>query len=144
MRPRVLTMGTFDLFHVGHLELLKACSTLCHPDPTVHVGVNTDDFVAAFKGHHPIVPLDERMALVGSCRWVDTVQPNPGGAGQVALIESVRPRYIAVGDDWKDRDYLGQIGVTQAWLDERGIRVVYVPRTTGVSSSALRERAAAR
>jgi glycerol-3-phosphate cytidylyltransferase len=144
MRQRVLTMGTFDMFHVGHLELLKACRDLAGYLGTVIVGVNTDEFVELFKGKRPIVPLADRAEIIYACRYVDDVFLNDGGDEQRRWIARFQPRVIAVGDDWKDRDYLGQIGVTQAWLDKRGIEVVYVPRTTGVSSSALRERAAAR
>lgn len=136
----VLTLGTFDLFHAGHVELLEACRALAG-DGRVIAAVNGNSFVAKFKGKKPVLGLEARMAVVRACRFVDRVVANYGGIHQPLLISHIGPDIIAVGDDWQDRDYLGQLGVTQDWLDERGIRVVYVPRTTGLSSTGIREEA---
>lgn len=133
---RVLTLGTFDLFHVGHVELLERCWGIADGGPVI-VAVNTDEFVERYKGKRPIIPFADRVTVVGACRFVDFVRANDGD-DQPDIIELARPNIIAVGDDWKDRDYLAQLDLTQEWLDERGIRIVYVPRTTGVSSSQVR------
>lgn len=139
----ILTLGTFDLFHVGHVELLRECRAMAG-NGRVIVAVNGDLFVGRFKGRSPIVPLYERLTLLAACRYVDRVFVNYGGDNQRLLIGNIGPDIIAVGDDWQDRDYLGQLGVTQDWLDERGIRIVYVPRTTGVSSTKVRSSLVAR
>jgi glycerol-3-phosphate cytidylyltransferase len=140
---RVLTLGTFDLFHAGHVELLEACRALAGDGGWVMAAVNTDEFVESFKGKRPVVDLEGRADVVYACRHVDDVYLNGGGKEQVDIISSAKPDIIAVGDDWQDRDYLGQLGVTQDWLDERGIRIVYVPRTTGRSTTRIRQAASA-
>lgn len=137
---RILTLGTFDLFHVGHLELLRACRRMAEGGAVV-AAVNSDEFVQRYKGKAPVVPLADRMEVVAACRYVDGVVVNADHEGQRRVISSVAPDIIAVGYDWKDRDYLAQVDVTREWLDERRIRVVYVPRTTGESSTDIRARA---
>jgi len=140
---RVLTLGTFDLFHTGHVNLLRACRLV---GGHVTVAVNTDEFVAAFKHHDPVIPLRDRIAVVAACRYVDEVIVNcqtVAGSSAEATIEEARPDIIVVGSDWQDRDYLGQLGTTQSFLDSIGCGIVYVPYTQGVSSTAIRERMAA-
>lgn len=132
----ILTLGTFDLFHVGHVELLERCWGIADGGPVI-VAVNTDEFVERYKGKRPIVPFADRVTVVSACRFVGSVHGNDG-EHQPWLVDLIHPDIIAVGDDWQDRDYLAQLDVTQGWLDERGIRIVYVPRTTGVSSSQVR------
>lgn len=66
------TAGTFDLFHIGHLNLLRRCKEQCE---YLIVGVMTDEFVEHQKGRKPFVPLEERMAIVQGIRYVDEVVP---------------------------------------------------------------------
>jgi glycerol-3-phosphate cytidylyltransferase len=141
--PRVVvTAGTFDLLHVGHLALLRECRKIAGSYGRVVVAVNTDQFVTQFK-HLPVVPYAQRAELVRSVRYVDDVVPNDG-LDQSSLIESLRPDVLAVGVDWATRDYYAQIGVTPQWLHERGISLVYVAHehSTDVSSTMLRSRIA--
>lgn len=135
----VLTLGTFDLLHVGHLELLSACRALAGQSGRVVVAVNRDEFVARFKGHAPTQPLDQRREMLESCRFVDATVINAGDERAGHVLGYVVPDIIAVGDDWRDRDYLGQLGIDQDYLDAHGIRVVYIARTRGVSTSGIRE-----
>lgn len=135
---RVLTLGTFDLFHAGHVGLLRQCHEVAGLDGLVYVAVNTDEFVEAFKGKRPIIPLLERFAVVDACRYVTMTVVNAGGDTQPELIAAIDPEVIVVGDDWKGRDYLAQLGVTQNWLDNLRIEVRYVPRTGSQSSTAIR------
>ncbi len=140
---RVLTIGTFDLLHVGHLELLEACRVLAGLDGTVVAAVNDGEFVQRFKGKRPVWTTGDRMAMLRANRYVDLVVRNTGHELAGPIIGRIRPDIIAVGDDWAPpRDYLGQLHITQAFLDARGIRIVYVPRTTGQSSTAIRARMA--
>lgn len=134
----VLTLGTFDMLHVGHLELFRACREMAGPDGAVVVAVNRDEFVRQFKGQLPVIPYQQRREMVAACRDVDLAVCNAGDDHAAWAIVTIDPDIIVVGDDWRDRDYLGQLGVTQGWLDRRGIRVVYVSRTTGVSTTDLR------
>jgi hypothetical protein len=66
------------------------------------------------------------------------VVANDGGADSKPVIARVRPDLIVVGDDWKHRDYYAQLSVTEAWLEQQGIRVTYVPYTPTISSSHIR------
>jgi glycerol-3-phosphate cytidylyltransferase len=143
----VLTIGTFDGLHVGHLELLRGCRAIAgdnRDEARVIAGVNTDAFVERYKGKPPVHPYAHRAELVDAVRFVDTVLPNMGDEDAKPLIEAVAADVIVIGDDWLDegRDetrYMRQLDVTQGWLTQRGIRIVYLPRTRGVSSSALRK-----
>lgn len=130
----VWTGGTFDLFHPGHVLLLRECSH----HGRVTVAVNTDQFVARFKDKLPVQNLQERLTMVEACRFVDDVQVNHGGDLQAGLILRARTDMIVIGDDWKDRDYVGQLGITEDWLKEFRIEVLYVTRDPRWSSSGLK------
>lgn len=137
--PSVLTMGTFDLLHPGHVHLFRNCQKLANSG-TVTVAVNDSDFIAKFKGRAPVQSLQERMTMVSAIRYVTDISVNYGGPEQPVLIHQVDPDLIVIGDDWQDRDYLGQLNIDQAFLDRRGIEVVYVPRIGGLSSTELKGR----
>jgi glycerol-3-phosphate cytidylyltransferase len=138
------TGGTFDVLHVGHLELLAACRTLAGPDGRVVVSLNDDPFIRSYKGRPPVHSYEHRAELLSALRLVDLVVRNTGGADSGPAIEVVNPDVIVIGDDWLDPGhdetrYHAQLGVTAEWLEERGLKIVYVPRTRGVSTTALRE-----
>lgn len=132
----VYTGGTFDLFHAGHVAFLERCAEFGH----VVVALNTDEFVAAYKGRSPVCTYTERAAVLEACIHVARVVPNDGGADSRPTIEKVAPDLIVIGSDWARRDYHAQMGFTQEWLDERGIGLAYVPYTAGISTSDLRSR----
>lgn len=133
---RVLTLGTFDLFHEGHVRLLERCRWIAGPDGSVIVGLNTDRFIEQYKGRPPVIPYKGRREVLRACRFVDTVEANDGPGR--ACIGIVRPDMIVVGSDWRERDYLGQIDCTQDGLDQLHVLLTYVPYTQGVSSTAIR------
>lgn len=136
----VYTGGTFDLFHSGHVNLLKRCKEVAGPDGIVVASLNTDDFIWQFKNKRPICSEEERKAVLLSCRYVDEVVMNYGGADSRIAIEIAKPNYIVVGSDWAEKDYYAQMGFDQKWLDDRGIGLVYVPYTKSISSSEIRKR----
>ena len=143
---RLLTIGTFDLLHPGHLELLAWCRAHAAAGG-VHVGVNRDEFVERYKGRPPVQPFEHRAEVVAALRDVDAVWVNRGDEDARVLIDEVRPDLLVIGDDWLDagndeRRYFAQLGVTPEWMAERNLRVEYVPRTRGISSSAMRDRVA--
>lgn len=140
MMSIVYTGGTFDLFHSGHVNLLKRCKDIAGPEGTVIASLNTDDFIWQFKNKRPICSEDERAEVLLSCRYVDRVVMNVGGADSRIAIDMVKPDYIVVGSDWAEKDYYSQMSFDQKWLDERGIGLVYVPYTKTISSSAIRGR----
>ena len=132
----IYTGGTFDLFHSGHANFLSRCADLGE----VIVSLNTDEFIAAYKGKPPIISYAEREAVLLSCRSVSEVIPNFGGSDSKPSIEIAEPDIIAIGSDWARRDYYAQMGFTQDWLDDRGISLIYIPYTEGISSTAIKAR----
>ena len=133
---KVYTGGTFDLPHHGHFRLLQRA----HDFGRVIVGLNTDEFILQYKGRAPIMSFDERKEILMACRWVDEVVPNYGGVDSKIAIDIVKPDYIIIGSDWARKDYYKQMDFTQDWLDERGIGLIYVPYTQGISSTDLKTR----
>lgn len=140
MRGQVIyTGGTFDLLHVGHMELLHACRQYAGWNGTVVVGLNRDEFVERYKGRLPAQSYAVREEMLRACRLVDVVVCNLGDEESGMAIDVVRPDLLVIGADWQHRDYLGQLGIDQAWLDARGLSIRYVPRTRGQSTTAIRE-----
>lgn len=138
----VYTGGTFDLFHSGHVNLLKRCKEVAGADGKVVVALNTSEFVEQFKGRSPVCSNEERLAVLESCKYVDEVIYNVGGQDSKISIELVMPNYIVVGSDWAKKDYYAQMQFTQEWLDERSIGLVYVPYTMAISSTEIKRRMA--
>lgn len=138
MGLKVYTGGTFDLFHRGHAQFLKRC----HELGEVTVALNTDEFIAEYKGKPPVMTYNEREEVLLACRWVDRVIPNFGGANSKPSIELIQPDIVAIGTDWARRDYYAQMQFTQDWLDERGVALIYIPYTSGISSTNVKGRLA--
>ncbi len=130
------TGGTFDLFHAGHVNFLKRCSELADK---VVVSLNTDDFVYQYKGKTPVISYENRFCVLNACRYVDNVVVNSGGFDSKPAILKVKPEIIAVGDDWKDKDYCKQMMFTESWLKFNGIILIYIPYTKGVSTTKIRD-----
>lgn len=139
----VYTGGSFDLFHSGHVAFLKRCKELAG-DGRVVVSLNTDEFIIAYKGKGLVMNYAERATVLLACRWVDEVVPNVGGADSKPAIDMVNPDLVVIGSDWARRDYYAQMQFTQDWLDERGIGLVYIPYTAGISSTDIKGRLAKR
>ena len=136
MGLKVYTGGTFDLLHSGHVNFLRRCSLLGE----VTVALNTDEFIAAYKGKTPIMTYQEREAVLLGLRYVSNVVPNVGGADSRISIDLVAPDYLVIGSDWARKDYYKQMGFDQDWLDERGIILCYVPYTPGISTTNIKGR----
>ena len=132
---KVYVGGTFDLFHWGHVELLKKCEEIGE----VWVALNTDKFCAEYK-HKPVMTYEERKKVLESCIYVDGVVENTGGYDSKPSILKVMPDYIVHGDDWTGDAYLKQLGIDQAFLDEHKIKLVYVPYTKNISTSEIIKR----
>lgn len=127
------TTGVFDMFHIGHLNILRRAKELCE---TLIVGVTTDELCHLRKNKYPIINENDRMAIVEAIRYVD-------GVVRQADMEKVRPvkelgaDVVFVGSDWKG---------TETWnryereFVEVGCDVVYLDHTDGISSSILREK----
>jgi len=133
---KVYTGGTFDLFHAGHVKFLERCRQF----GKVTVALNTDEFIETYKGKPPVMSYEERAEVLLACRFVHDVVPNFDGADSRTAIDWVEPDLIVIGSDWAVREYHAQMGFDQAWLDERGIGLCYLPYTKGVSSTDIKAR----
>lgn len=138
----VYTGGTFDILHKGHINLLAQCRKIAGPRGRVVVALNRDEFLERYKGRPPMLDYENRRILLEACRHVDEVVPNASDEDSKPTIERVRPDFVVIGSDWAQRDYYAQMQFTQAWLDQRGITLVYVPYTEGISSTQVRRACA--
>lgn len=123
------TAGVFDLFHIGHLTLLKNCKGLC--DKLI-VGVTVDELVS-YKGKHALIPFEERIEIVRSIKYVDAAVPQYD-MDKLTMCKKLGATILFVGDDWygseKWQNYEKEFA-------QNGIRIVYFPYTKGVSSTLI-------
>jgi glycerol-3-phosphate cytidylyltransferase len=138
---RGYTGGTFDLFHIGHLNLLKRCHEIAGLTGQVIVSLNTDEFIEKYKGKKPVIPYEDRKAILESCRYVHSVMENYGGEdSKESIVLAQLIDVVAIGSDWAKKDYYKQMNFTQDWLDEQGISLIYIPYTRGVSSTSIKQK----
>lgn len=123
------TTGVYDLFHVGHLNLLKNAKAMC--DKLI-VGVTVDELVS-YKGKSAVIPFDERIEIVRSCRYVDAVVPQYD-MDKVTACKKLGASMLFVGDDWYNTDKWNEY---EAALAEIGVKVIYFPYTKSVSSTRI-------
>jgi glycerol-3-phosphate cytidylyltransferase len=123
----VVTFGTYDLFHVGHLNILRRAKDL---GDRLVVGVSSDELNYRKKRIRPTYPLDHRMAIVESVRFVDEVFVEHAMEEKREYLLEHRADVLVMGDDWEGRfDEFSDI-----------CRVVYLPRTVGISSTDVKVR----
>lgn len=125
------TTGVFDLFHVGHVNVLRRARAACD---LLVVGVASDDFCETFKGVRPVVPLDERLEIVRACKYADevVVEASP------SKLDAWHARPFDVmfkGDDWRGTDKGRRLELDLASV---GVAVQYFPYTVETSSTRLR------
>lgn len=123
------TAGVYDLFHIGHLNLLKNAKGMC--DKLV-VGVTTDELVA-YKGKHPMIPFEERLEIVRSIKYVDAVVPQYD-MDKLTMCKKLGAAVLFVGDDWYATDKWKNY---ETEFDQAQIRIVYFPYTKGISSTRI-------
>ena len=124
------TTGVFDMFHVGHLNILKRAKAQCEH---LIVGVSTDALVQSYKNKTPIIPFEERFAIVGAIKYVDEVVPQTS-MDKFKAWQQLKFNALFHGSDWKDSDMYNAI-VKQ--FSEVGVDVVFLPHTSGISSTLL-------
>lgn len=124
MGTTVITYGTFDLFHIGHLNIIKRLSEL---GDRLIVGVSTDEF-NAIKGKRPVVPFEQRIEIVRSIKYVDEAIPEDRWSQKREDIETYDVDILGMGADWEGK------------FDELSDRVelVYLPRTDGISTTEMK------
>lgn len=133
---KVLTVGSFDIVHAGHVKLFERCAKLGE----LTVAINTDEFIMSYKNTRPLLSFNERYDLVKRNSFVSRVIPNWSGETLRPLIETEMPDILAIGSDWAVKDYYSQIGVSQDWLDEHNILLIYLPYTKEISVTKVKER----
>lgn len=136
---RSLTMGTFDVFHLGHMRMLR---WMRDNSDHVTVGLNTDEFIAEFKGKPPIFTLEERLEMLKLTGLVDRFLINYSGHSYPILLVE-RPDVLVVGTDWLPRErYLKQIGVTEEEMKKLGTSLFFfnsefAPHGTDIKKAIL-------
>lgn len=122
----VYTSGTFDMLHANHIKMIEYARSL---GDILIVGVNTDELVESYKSQ-PIIPFEERIALMKALKYPDIVIPQHS-LDHTDKVKKLNFDVFVVGDDWTGKyDY----------LKEQGVSVVYFPYGAGVSSSNLKKR----
>ena len=125
------TAGVYDLFHIGHLNLLKNAKGMC--DKLV-VGVTVDELVH-YKGKSALIPFEDRIEIIRSCKYVDAAIPQYD-MDKLKTCKELGASILFVGDDWYG---------TAKWnkyeedFTKEGIQIVYFPYTRGVSSTKITE-----
>jgi glycerol-3-phosphate cytidylyltransferase len=123
------TAGVFDLFHIGHLTLLKNAKSLC--DKLI-VGVTVDDLVT-YKGKRAMIPFSDRIEIVRSIKYVDAAVPQYD-MDKLSMCKKLGATILFVGNDWYG---------TEKWQEyekkfsRAGIKIVYFPYTKGISSTQI-------
>ena len=127
------TAGVFDMFHIGHLNLLKNAAARCD---YLIVGVNSDELVKIYKDKKTVVPLAERMEIIRQIKYVDEVV-RIDSLDKKKSWEMLHYDRLFIGDDWKGNPRWQQ---TEREMAEYGVKVIYLPHTEGTSSTLLRDR----
>ena len=129
---RVFTSGTFDLFHVGHLNILEKSAKL---GDELIVGVSTDDLIEEYKGMRPIIPFEERFRIISAIGCVTKVVKQTK-LTEIAQLIREDIDIVTIGDDWKDK-YLEGLD----WMKlQPGKEVVYFPYTEGISTTTIKKK----
>jgi len=126
------TTGVFDLFHIGHLNILKAAKAQCD---YLIVGVSTDELVQEYKRKEPIIPYEERKAIVEAIKYVDKVVPQTS-LNKAEAWDKLHFDAVFHGDDWKGSKMYEDIEIN---LKAVGVDMVFLPHTDGTSSTVLSE-----
>ncbi len=123
------TSGVYDLFHIGHLNLLRNAKGMC--DKLI-VGVTTDERVS-YKNKKAVIPHNERMEIVRAIKYVDAVIPQEN-MDKFEMWKKIKFDVMFVGDDWFNTPKWEEI---EKKFQEVGVRIVYFPYTKGTSSTLI-------
>lgn len=131
-KVRVFTSGSFDLFHVGHLNILEKSAAL---GDELIVGVSTDELIEKYKGMKPIIPFEQRFRIVSSIKCVTKV------VKQVKLTEITQLQrenidIVTIGNDWEEK-YLEGLEWMKSQPDKK---VVYFPYTPNISTTTIKRK----
>lgn len=124
------TTGVYDMFHIGHLNILKRAKEQCD---YLIVGVSTDELVQKEKGKTPVISFEERCAIVSAIRYVDEVVPQVD-KNKLGAWEKYQFNKMFVGSDWKGSPQWNEF---EDQFAPYGVEIVYLPHTDGISSTKL-------
>ena len=127
------TTGVFDMFHIGHLNILRRAKERCD---YLIVGVSTDECVESYKHHTPIIPYEQRSAIVAAIKFVDEVVPQT----TMDNLEFLKQRHFDImfhGDEWKGTELYNKY---EEEFAKYGAKIEFLNHTEGISSSILREK----
>ena len=127
------TTGVFDLFHIGHLNILRRAKEMCE---FLIVGVSTDEIVQSYKHKTPVIPFQERCAIVEAIKYVDQVVPQSSMDKKVAY-EKYGFDVIFHGNDWQNSEMYKKITEEMASV---GVDVIFFPHTDGISSTLISQK----
>lgn len=127
------TDGVYDLFHVGHLNMINTAKEHCE---YLIVGVHGDEVVKEYKHRVPIINENDRRKIVASIKGVDEAVINQF-RDKLKLWELYHFDVVFIGDDWKGTERWNQF---EKVLGELGVDVVYVPYTKGISTTEIRRK----
>ena len=123
------TTGVYDLFHIGHLNLLKNAKGMCD---RLIVGVTVDELVS-YKGKHAMIPFEDRIEIIRSIKYVDAAIPQYD-MDKLSACKKLGAKILFVGDDWYNTEKWHEY---EAEFSENDIQIVYFPYTKGVSSTRI-------
>ena len=121
------------MFHIGHLNILKRAKEQCE---YLIVGVSTDEVVETYKHKRPVIPFEERIAIVEAIRYVDKVVPQIS-MDKMEAYNALKFDALFHGSDWKGSNMYEKI---VADFEKVGVDVVFLPHTDGISSTIIREK----
>jgi len=123
-----ITFGAFEIFHIGHLNLIKNAKKQCKK---LIVCVSDDKYIFKKKHHKAVTLLEDRLEILKAIKYIDTIDVQKLSFGKKELIKKHKAEVIFVGNDWNPKTFSGE-GL--------GIPVVYLPRTNGISSTKIRTK----
>jgi len=124
------TTGVYDMFHIGHLNVIRGAKEQCD---YLIVGVSTDELVRKDKGKTPVIPYEERAAIIAALKYVDEVVPQPD-KNKIGAWERYHFDKMFVGSDWKGTPQWDKF---EEQFKPLGVEIVYLPHTDGISSTKL-------
>lgn len=127
------TTGVYDMFHIGHLNILKRAKEQCD---YLIVGVSTDELVEKDKNKTPIIPFEARCKIIEAIKYVDKVVPQ-SNKNKYAAWEKYHFNKMFVGSDWKGTELWNSFEKQFALVD---VKIIYLDHTDGISSTILRKK----
>ena len=127
------TTGVFDLFHIGHLNILRNAKEMCD---FLIVGVSTDELVQSYKHKIPVIPFEERAEIVNAIKYVDEVVAQKS-MDKIAAWKKLHFDVMFHGDDWKNSDMYNKI---QEEFKLHNIAIEFLPHTSGTSSTIFADK----